>query len=634
MAARIIKPKIESTFDPILTGEVSKASRLRPNPYRELLDSRRGRSSNELPNIQCLELPFKSSNGVFSINQQIELCRKTYYGFALARNVIDVMSEFANGEIYLTGGSVKSKEFINQWLKKVQVWNLTDQFFREYFKGGNVFFIRFDGLIKDEGMSNYSRLFSGSKIPLRYLLLDAIDIRVQDEFITDKKIPYYRILKGYEIMKLRNPKTPEDAAIYKDLPPNIKANIKNSSIREILFPLDPDRLYSVFYKKPDYEPFGVPFLWAVLKDIDWKLELKKMDRQMNSQLEKSVLLVTMGDKDIPASPEKIRLVDELFANPTVNRVLVADWTTKAQFVMPDLAALLGPEKYEEVDKDINVGLNNVFFSGGDGEKFANTNIKVQVFVERLNEARHNFLNNFLQPEVDRICKEVGLRDSPNLNFRKFDLKDESILQRIYARFAEMGIMTPDETFRALNDGILPEKSDAFENQKEFKKQRDQKLFTPLAPEKEPSATSGVNGRPSGTKSKQTTKKVSPIGTKASIDEDGEEEEIYLSISKFHKNISELDILEKNLKKEWKRIKGSLTKNQKGVLDTLKKYILINEPIENWQTCAAKYIESPEFPTVEKSAFTDNLMDHFNCSEELALVLQHSLYEGVEKIENE
>ena len=72
--------------------------------------------------------------------------------------------------------------------------------------------------------------------------------------------------------------------------------------------------------------------------------------------------------------------------------MVADYTTKAEFVLPDISKVIGPEKYQIVNDDIRQGLQNVIV--GD-EKFKNTQVKAEIFLERLKEARQAFLHNFL-----------------------------------------------------------------------------------------------------------------------------------------------------------------------------------------------------------------------------------------------
>ena len=64
--------------------------------------------------------------------------------------------------------------------------------------------------------------------------------------------------------------------------------------------------------------------------------------------------------------------------------MVADYTTDAKFVIPQIADILDPKKYEVLDRDIREGLGNILLNE---EKFANTKIKMLVFIQKLNESR-------------------------------------------------------------------------------------------------------------------------------------------------------------------------------------------------------------------------------------------------------
>ena len=113
------------------------------------------------------------------------------------------------------------------------------------------------------------------------------------------------------------------------------------------------------------------------------------------------------------NPRNISAMQTLFQNQSVGRVLVSDYTTKAEFIIPDLKKVIGPEKYEIVNQDIKEGLQNIILNQ---EKFASTEIKAQMFLQRLNEARDAFLNDFLQPEIKQLCKDFGFRDIPTAKF--------------------------------------------------------------------------------------------------------------------------------------------------------------------------------------------------------------------------
>ena len=119
--------------------------------------------------------------------------------------------------------------------------------------------------------------------------------------------------------------------------------------------------------------------YPVLEDINWKQrEMKKMDMAVARTMQQAILLVTMG-----AEPEKggvnqrnLEAMQQLFENESVGRVSISDYTTEAKFVIPDIGNLLGPQKYEVVENDIQMGLNNILVGG---EKFANQAIKTGIF---------------------------------------------------------------------------------------------------------------------------------------------------------------------------------------------------------------------------------------------------------------
>ena len=346
-------------------------------------------------------------------------------------------------------------------------------------------------------------------------------------------------------------------------------------------PLDTHRLVAVFYKKQDYEPFAVPMGYPVLEDINAKAEMRKMDMAVTRTTQQAILLVTMGtDPDKGGVNQKnLEAMQALFQNESVGRVLIADYTTKAQFVIPAIADLLDPKKYQVIDRDIQIGLNNILI--GD-EKFANQSIKVQVFIERLKQAREAFINEFLFPEIIRISKSLGFKNYPTPYFEDIDLKDDIQYARIYNRLVELGVLTPEEGLTAIETGRLPSPEASLESQIKYKDLRDQGYYTPLIGGSQPQA-----GRPAGSGSPQTTKNISPIGT-------GQQSKAEFSAKKVSENFALASKLEDHvstLVKEKFNIKR-LNKQQKSIVDDISKMIVSNENANKWLEVAAQYVENP------------------------------------------
>ena len=457
-------------------------------------------------------LPYEYAQDGVTARDAIELCQKAYANVAVFRNAIDIMSEFTNTDIYLEGGSRKSREFFYEWFKRINIISLKDQYFREYYRSGNIFLYRIDGKFKAE---DYAKLInqvgsigaSTNKIPLRYILLNPFDVIAKRAATFTYSGAYQKVLSEYEIARLANPQTEEDVGIFEALDPETKNAIKEGGYadRGIYLDLEPKRLSYSFYKKQDYEPFAIPFGFPVLEDINAKLELKKMDQAITRTVENVILLITMG-----ADPEKgginpnnMAAMQNLFKNESVGRVLVSDYTTKAEFIIPELNLVLGPEKYQILNDDIKQGLQNIVVGE---EKFNSTQVKAQIFIDRLQESRYGFLNDFVNREIKRIAKDLGFRSWPEAKMKDIDMRDEVQLMRASTRLMELGIITPKQGMEMFHNGRFPDPDELNDAQKDFLEEREQGYYNPIVggvPVIAPAGGGGTGprkeaGRPEGT----------------------------------------------------------------------------------------------------------------------------------------
>jgi len=398
---------------------------------------------------------------------------------------------------------------------------------------------------------------------------------------------YYKILTDYELERIKNPKTEEDQQVYDSLDPETKKALKGRNLGIISLKLDPDKVTPVFYKKQDYEPFAVPMGYPVLEDINWKSEMKKMDMALTRTTNQAILLITMGselkDGSLNINQRSIETMQKLFENQSVGKVLVSDYTTKAQFVIPDIAGILDPKKYSVVNQDIQMGLNNILVGE---DKFANTSIKIQVFIERLKQGRDAFINQFLNHEIKRICKSLGFKNYPKAHFQEIELKDKTTWNRVVAQLIQYGILTAEEGLEAISSGRLPEPEESVESQKKFRDLKEQGYYSPLLGGGGGGAPAPA-GRPDGSKSPQTTKKVSPIGENTSGSQKFSVEKIKESLALAEK--LEAEIQEKlKLKYENKRVTNKI----RNLSSELCKIVMANESSDKWLEKVSEYINNP------------------------------------------
>ncbi len=586
------------------------------------------RTHDRFSSIRNGLLPYSYAMDGVNVREAIELCQKAYANVAVFRNSIDIMSEFSNTELYLDGGSQKSRDFFNQWFKKIKLWHLKDQFFREFYRSGNIFFYRVDGTIQAKDFTKLMQQIAeeqptSSKVPVRYILLNPFDIVAKrgSSFETGS---YEKILSEYELARLQNPVSDEDKETLNGLPSNVREDIQKGAYYQngLKIKLDPNKIIFVFYKKQDYEPFAIPFGYPVLEDINAKLELKKMDQAITRTVENVILLITMG-----AEPDKgginqnnLMAMQKLFKNESVGRVLVSDYTTKADFVIPDLNKVLGPEKYKVLNEDIKQGLQNIIVGE---EKYSSTEVKAEIFLDRLKEARNAFLNDFLQPEIKRIAKTLGLKKYPTAKFRDIDIRDKTQLMRVTTRLMELGIITPQQGIDMFHTGEFPKSEDIAPSQPEFVSQRKEGFYNPIVggiPTISPpapkvpkdsgpiNATPKVAGRPEGTtgiplaKAKVSVKNIRGIVTKI--------ESLRASIETELKGSLSLE---------------TLSDNQQEMVDKLCETVVVSSNLESWDEVASSCVKNFEniaslstLPEVLEAAAEFEIEDDYS-----AALLYHS-----------
>ena len=561
-------------------------------------------------NIREGMLPFETSINGYNIRDAIELCQKAYANIAIFRNAVDIMSEFANAEIYLEGGSQKSKDFFSKWMKYTRMWNVKDQYFREYYRSGNVFFYKinakfdiddfqkiletyasYDGASynTDIKLYNYPTPYDiKNLIPVQYTLLNPYYLTT-NHTSSWHQIVYQKILSEYELERLRSPKNDHDKVVFDSLDNDTKEKIRLGQWARdgLKIQLNPTDIIYSFYKKQDYEPFAIPFGFAVLDDINFKMEMKKIDQAICRTIENVILLITMGSEPAKGgiNHKNIKAMQNLLSNQSVGRVLVADYTTKAEFIIPDMNKVLGYEKYKVVNEDIKEGLQNILIGS---EKFANTTVKAQVFFERLKEARKAFLNDFLQPEMELIFRNLGFKGKcPIAKFEEVSIKDETQFNRVVTRMMELGILPPEEGLRVIETGIYPTKEELGTAQAKFVEERKKGYYNPIVggvPVIAPPAPEVSGVKPPIKKTTTPNERGRPVGSNASVYAKD-------AIAKVMDKTKDLySIVELGLKKKYS--KKSLNAEQNKLAQGISEAIILGSQCESWTSLATEVLNDP------------------------------------------
>ena len=539
-------------------------------------------------------LPFEYSRDGVSVRDAVLLSQKAYFNVAICRRTVDLMAEMSNTDIFLKGSSKKSRDFFHAWMKKVKIRNVAEQFFREYFRSGNVPLYRVDGEFPQEYFLKLTQIYAAegnptNNVPIRYIMLNPYDI-VSKAATSFSVGAYEKILSRFELTRLKDPQTEEDKAFLNSLPADAQKAVREKSWQTdgVRVKLDPTKLVFCFYKKMDYEPFAVPFLYPVLDDINAKLELKKMDQAITRTVENVILLIKNGappDKG-GINQENIRALQNIFMNSTTGRVLVSDHTTEGEFIIPDLNKVLGHEKYQVLNDDIREGLQNVLLGE---EKYGNTQTKVKIFLEGLKEARNTFIDDFLQPEIKRVAKNLGFKSYPEIAMKEISASDNTQFQRVVTRLMELGLLDVRSGIQTIQNGELPdvEGEEFLAMQEQYIEERKKKnMWMPLSPvpisvaappPKDPNAALKADAAPAKTKPKTMKSSGRPKGAKASIQD-------YQQATYAAENL--IHYIEESLAAKH----GDLTDSQKEMAVELSKSIVCAARKSDWQSLADECLE--------------------------------------------
>lgn len=541
--------------------------------------SHKGKVAGELNNINKGVSPSNGRSGCINVNEAIDLMQMAYYNTAIVRSTIEMQTEFSNSRIHFRGAKGVSLKFFEKWYEKINGWALAQQWFREWFRSGNVFTYRFDGKMDSNEIRRITRSASkfsdaAKTLPVRYIILNPVDMRCLGT-LSFANCLYGKVLNAYEISRLKSPQTEEDRQFYNSLPAEAKKQIKEGL--NPVIELKPERLSAVFNGKQDYESLAVPPYYGVLTDLNLKMELRAGDAVIARAIDYATLFVTCGEKERSGKDNYAlqAALAQMFQQQSTGRVIFSDYTTKGEFVIPDLKTIFGVEKYQSLNQDIAAGLCNIFYGE---DKFANSMIKNSVFIERLNHAREAFLQMFLIPEMKKIADELSFSSIPEVAFEEVNLKDNIEQLKIYSRLYENGALTEEELLNAFETFTLPTPEESVVNQKTFKQYRDQGLYEPLLG----GSNKNETGRPTGTTAPKRVN-VGPIGGSITTSID--------NVKTAVKKLNNLKFLvESNYKNKFgqKRLSGK----HKDICQHIVESITTNESMGAWEEVIDRYCESP------------------------------------------
>lgn len=455
----------------------------------------------------------------------VHACRSVYLRLGVCRNVIDMMTDFATEDLRIVHPDKKQEAFFKVWMSKVKLKDAVDEFVRHFLVDGNVVVKRITAKLPKPTENQWrtqaaepEKIYvedttSKREIPWKYTFLNVAALEWVGGDIT--KISGERQLGFYPSSKLR--KTLNDAndpfqknAIDK-MPLEIKDALKRNDSGMVL--LDMDKLYVAHNKKDSWEDWAPPFLYSVLQDVGFRDKLRQAEISALDGVINVIRLWKLGDHKegiLPNSAVINKLVGILDTNTGGGAIdIVWDSMIDMKEYYPPIDQILGSEKYDQVNRDILIGLGvPEVLIGGEGGNFSNSFIQLKTLVEKLEYVRNRVIE-WLTEEVRVVCEAMGIVVPPKVKFKKMSLEDEETTKQLIVNLLDRGIISAEAVLDIYGEDFMLE-MDRIKAQKDIFQKSGVKIKSPLDPKPVAKGTKAPGGKTGQVgKGRPPTKKSSP-----------------------------------------------------------------------------------------------------------------------------
>lgn len=430
------------------------------------------------------------------------MCVQAYKGFGVARNVIDLMANFAAEGLTIKHPRKGIEKFYKRWAQHVDLQGRVKDMLRYYYKYGNVFIYTTMGIIDQKAYERMKRAkgkttrslkgfrpvqadgtdpnyedrvdrveketekpVSERQIPWQYTLLNPFQMEIRGSrlfggsrwiFVMDDNT--LGMLKNNAVRNLRTIDFLDESKV--NLPPEfaklVKLNkaVPGESTDARVVELDQSRLWTMHYMKDDHEDWADPLLWPVMNDIHYKNKLRQMDISVCNSVINAVTIFRLGDWKAGFVPPKqhFEKFAELLRTPTQAMNMVWNDAISVETSYPPVEKILSIAKYESVDRDIlrGLGVPDTLLGGTVGQNFSTGFLGVRTLLERLEEGR-NTVMRWINKQLEMIAAIMGHRDVPKIRFGRMSLRDEKAEKQLILNLLDRNIISIEAVLEAFGE---------------------------------------------------------------------------------------------------------------------------------------------------------------------------------------
>ncbi|KKN59919.1 hypothetical protein LCGC14_0537440 [marine sediment metagenome] len=268
-------------------------------------------------------------------------------------------------------------------------------------------------------------IWSKGFMPISYTILNPLLIEIEGSLLFNKSKVSLTPSAELRDLLTKDPGdlTEDEKLIIKLLPSDFKLAVSGGGKIE----LDPLFVGAVDYRKQPYERYPKPRGIKVFDSLEYKNSLREADLSTLDGISNYILKITVGNDDYPCIDQtQLETVSQLFNTTSKSFDVVWNHTLQIEkIVSPEIEAILGQGKYDQVNKDITGGLafSRAFIDGtGDNVNQAETGLMVKTMIEEINYARRQ-VTQWIYHEYQQIAEAAGFDRFPKVRWDNTILRD-------------------------------------------------------------------------------------------------------------------------------------------------------------------------------------------------------------------
>lgn len=242
--------------------------------------------------------------------------------------------------------------------------------------------------------------------------------------------------------------TEDEKALIKALPPALKQAAEKGGE----FQLDSRLVGAVTYRKQPYERYAKPRSTRVFETSNYKTQLKNADLSTLDGISNYILKVTIGNDEYPVkSQAELETVSKLFDTPS--KAFDVCWNHTLQIekiVSPEIEAILGQEKYAQVNDDMTAGLavTRAIVDGKGDVNTAEVSLLTKGIMEEINYARRQ-VEKWIYREYRQIAEAMGFDRFPKVRWDQSVLRDEILYMATLSSLVDRRMLSYQTALEAL-----------------------------------------------------------------------------------------------------------------------------------------------------------------------------------------